>query len=160
MEREHKIDRRTWPAGPWDGEPDRVEWRHLGLPCLAVRASSGAWCGYVGLPPGHRWHGVSYEDVGADVHGGLTYGSPCQADGPICHVPAPGEPDDLWWIGFDCNHLYDLAPGHESLLNRLAFERGEDRSPMPGYRDIYRDLGYVRAEVERLAEQMAPGRAE
>ena len=51
------IDRSDWLPGPWDDEPDRVEWRDeaTGLPCLLRRGSPfiGVWCGYVALPPDH-----------------------------------------------------------------------------------------------------------
>src|SRR5438270_834768 len=91
------VDRSKWPHGPWDNEPDRAEFKHLGFPCLLVRQSqSGHWCGYVAVPPGHPWHGL--EDYAAyrldvEVHGGITYGNKCA--GKVCHVPAPGEPDDV-----------------------------------------------------------------
>lgn len=55
------IDRTGWPSGPWDDEPDRVEWRDeaTGLPCLALRNDMfGSWCGYVAVPPGHPVHGL------------------------------------------------------------------------------------------------------
>src|SRR6266436_107280 len=53
------IDRTGWTEGPWDQEPDRLEWKDAttGLTCLAVRNRFGAWCGYVGVPPTHAWHG-------------------------------------------------------------------------------------------------------
>lgn len=44
-----------WPVGPWTTEPDRVDFRHAGLPCILHRGFLGAWCGYAGVPPGHRW---------------------------------------------------------------------------------------------------------
>src|SRR5690606_29850193 len=110
-------DRSEWPPGPWDNEPeDTVECRVAGFPCLLVRGPSGAWCGYVGVPPGHSLHGKSYGDDAVDalnVHGGITYGGACQVGGHICHVPAPGEPDDVWWLGFDCNHSGDVSPNDE-----------------------------------------------
>src|SRR5437868_461399 len=99
---------RSIPPGPWDNEPDRLEWRHAGLPCLMNRNRSGVWCGYVAVPPGHPFHGASYDDertYDLPSHGGLTFSSTCS--GEICHVPQPGEPDDVWWFGFDCNHGYD-----------------------------------------------------
>lgn len=73
-------------SGPWKDEPDRVEWRCLGFPCLIVRNNSGALCGYVGVPPAHPWHGKKYDEVGAEVHGGLTYSRPCEEGGNICDV--------------------------------------------------------------------------
>jgi hypothetical protein len=139
--------------GPWIEEPDRVEWRAHGLPCLLVRAmysggGGGQWCGYVGVPPGHPWHGRALDDeVGhdIDVHGGVTYAAPCQ--GAVCHVPAPGEPDDVWWLGFDAAHAFDLQPGTRKLLADLDMPADLRRG------DTYRDVAYMRAECERLAEQ-------
>lgn len=134
--------------GPWQDEPDRLEWRSRGFACLVVRNIMGAWCGYVGVPPGHPWFGV--KDVDADVHGGVTFSGPCTESGHICHTPLPGEPE-VFWQGFDCNHAYDIAP----LM--LEIQRGiPDLPPLPpGFRDheSYRGVAYAKAEVERLAEQ-------
>lgn len=139
---EWKVDRTGWPRGPWDGEPDKVQFRtEAGFPGLVVRNRLGGLCGYVGVPKEHALHGVHYGDVDGrfDVHGGLTYSESCA--GHICHVPEPGEPDDVWWFGFDCVHCYDLAP---SML-RYGHCAGDE----------YRDLAYVRGEVESLARQLA-----
>jgi hypothetical protein len=58
----------------------------------------------------------------------------------ICHLPAPGEPDNVWWFGFDCAHSGDHSP---------AYDRG------PRYRGIYRTLEYVRGQCRSLAKQLA-----
>jgi hypothetical protein len=155
------LSREDWPAGPWDAEPeDRHEWRDeaTGLPCLMVRNPAGAWCGYVGVPPAHPFYGVEYSgcpykpacgdsycehspDHQVTVHGGLTYSNRCQ--GHICHVAQPGEPEP-WWLGFDCVHSGDLAPGmarfHSPALLKL---------------ETYKDAAYVRTEVASLAAQLA-----
>lgn len=135
------MNKQEWGPGPWQTEPDRIEWRTAaGLPALMVRQPNhGAWCGYVAVAPGHPAHGKSYDDVAVDVHGGLTYADACS--GSVCHVPAPGEPDDVWWLGFDCVHGGDLAPGNVGL--RLILGYG-----------IYRDVDYVQAECESLARQL------
>lgn len=147
-----EMDKSRWGKGPWDQEPDRLEWRDeaTGLPCLIVRNDMGALCGYAGVPKGHPWHGLNYTEVDGDieVHGGLTYANRCQ--GHICHVPAPGEPDDVWWFGFDCSHAFDLTPGLSAFLGRgFSFSREE----------TYRDVPYVREQVTRLAGQLAAARA-
>lgn len=137
-------DRIGWESGAWDDEPDRVEWRWLGPPrlaCLIVRGPSGALCGYVGVPPGHPYHGLDYQkcDV-VDVHGGLTYADKCAESGHICHVARPGEADDVWWLGFDCAHYGDRKPNHPPELR--------------AYGEAYRSIAYVRREVEQLAAQL------
>jgi hypothetical protein len=101
----------------------------------------GAWCGYVGTPPGHPWRDRDLEGDGAPaVHGGVTYQAPCHGD--VCHVPSPGEPDDVMWIGFDCAHAGDLI---------LIYQGGSG---------VYRDVAYARGEVEQLADQVRIARSE
>lgn len=147
------------PEGPWKSEPDKVSWIDdaTGLDCLIVRNRSGALCGYVGLPPGHPWHGMDYStdalmDVG--VHGGLTFADSCDENRPegICHVPAPGRPADVWWLGFDCAHYLDMSP-HEL---KTSMERNF-KYPFtdPRLEGTYRNVAYVTAECASLAEQLA-----
>lgn len=152
-----RIDRKRWGSGPWDGEPDRAEWRDAatGLPCLAQRIDMGTWCGYVAVPPEHRMHPHNAaarvaarerleKDPDADpddwleVHGGITYGSMCH--GLICHVPEPGESDDVFWFGFDCAHFRDMIP------DALLTHRGGETT--------YRTLEFVKAECAKLAAQL------
>lgn len=59
----------------------------------------------------------------------------------ICHLPGAGEPERVWWFGFDCSHAGDVAPGYE----RSYSDHG----------DVYRDIEYVKAEVRSLAKQLA-----
>src|SRR4051812_13771303 len=58
------IDKTGWGDGPWQSEPDKRQWHDeaTGLACLIVRGPMGALCGYVGLPPGHPWHGKEYHE--------------------------------------------------------------------------------------------------
>lgn len=94
-----------------------------------------------------------------DIHGGLTYAAGCKGD--ICHVPAEGEPDNVWWFGFDCAHAFDLCPEMAANLKKMkhlmppappglveAMERAD-------WRDVYRDVAYVTAECASLAKQLA-----
>lgn len=132
-----EIDKSKWGSGPWQDEPDRVEFEHLGFPCLIVRVPHGALCGYVAVPPGHPWHRRCYQtlDSEVDVHGGLTYSSECAGD--VCHQSKPGEPDDVWWLGFDHAHWGDFVPGIKSSRSQAR----------------YRTIDYVRDQCERLTLQ-------
>lgn len=175
IEHEYRsIDKGDWGDGPWQQEPDKVQWidEATGLPCLAVRNSDmGHWCGYVGVPEGHPAYGLDYSaadtlveegedgDGGLSVHGGLTFAGPCQEGDEatsICHVPAPGQPDKVWWLGFDCAHSWDIRPGHDALMARLGLPLL--RMPPPPTsrlpREVYRTLGYVQDECARLARQL------
>lgn len=131
---------------PWESEPDRVEWRAHGFPCLLRRNAMGVWCGYVAVPPGHPWHGVSPFDIEAYAHGGLNYGETCTE--LVCHVPEPGESDDVWWLGFDAAHGGDYAPKTAEALAKAG-----GSSALYGNHRDYRDLPYMQAQCEQLATQ-------
>lgn len=157
-----------WPAGPWDEEPDKVQWpdETTGLPCLAVRNRMGAWCGYVGLPAGHPWRDKSTDEMDVSVHGGLTFGpAPCMEDERfVCHVVHDKEEEDVQWIGFDCLHLNDTAPGmmaSEAFINEKVVAEGKkpfdlwsEREGEWFMRKSYKPLAYVTAEVTSLAAQV------
>ena len=153
---EHKVERPDWwPDGPWMTEPDKLNWKtEAGLPGMIVRNRSGALCGYVAVTKEHPLYRVEYSsgdwpdspEGQIDVHGGLTYSAACR--GSICHVPEPGEPDNVWWFGFDCAHCGDWTPAE------MAPYLGSYRT-MPGGREQYRDIEYVKREVESLARQLA-----
>lgn len=156
--KEMAIDKSTWGDGPWQSEPDRVDFVHAGFACLALRhPEHGNWCGYVAVPREHPAYGVKplKKDLDLDVHRGLNYGAKCS--GLICHVPQPGMPDDVWWLGFDCGHSFDLCPGREARFRSTvaALALAALRTMPPHFAEVYRPLPYVRAEIEGLAEQLA-----
>jgi len=106
-----------YPVRPWENEPDRAEWiqEPSGYKCLIVRNEiTGILCGYVGVPNGHTFWGIGYDEendelyaIQDDVHGGLTYSE---------------KRDDGWWyFGFDTNHYGDFAP----KLAELRIKQGD-----------------------------------
>jgi hypothetical protein len=124
------IDRSAWPTGPWDAElEDHHEWHYHGVACLMLRRVLGYWCGYVSVPLS------SVEKLGdlgdLDVHGGVSYS-------------APGD-ENAFWIGFHCDHHTDLAPGR-------ALCPIDPPDLFEGC--VYWEANQVRAEVERLADQV------
>jgi hypothetical protein len=147
----HKRD--EWLSGPWDGEPDKVQWQDEStqLPCLAVRNHMGAWCGYVGVAADHPLYRADYTRVDAEVHGGLTFANHCSPGDDesvgICHVPDDESEDNVWWFGFDCAHSNDLIPGLYSKLKDLGYRNDVNKG-------TYRTLGYVKTECQRLASQL------
>jgi hypothetical protein len=149
IEYRNVYDKSKWPRGPWDDEPDKVQWQDeaTGLPCMIRRSPiMGSWCGYVGVSPDHPAFGQDYnaiDDERISVHGGLAYAGGC-TDGvspeiSICHVVEPGEPDHVWWLGFDCGHAFDHSPALSYVLPDA----------------IYRDQSYIENEVRQLASQLA-----
>ena len=156
------LDKSSWGPGPWQDEPDKVQFvdRRTGLDCLVVRHGEyGHYCGYVGVPADHPLYKVEPSRIGVGVHGGVTGATLCQ-EGPeattVCHIPRPGRPDDVWWIGFDCAHAWDHKPGEISLFRSLHV--GDDLLDLmertAGHKR-YRDLKYVMGEVADLAQQIA-----
>lgn len=139
------IDKSSWGRGPWMDEPDKIQFEdeQTGLPCLIVRNRWGALCGYVGVSEGHPAYSKHYDAVEVEVHGGLTYAAPCSVNADetkhICHLPDPGEPDHVWWLGFDCSHAGDLDPAHAPVWHK----------------DQYRDIAYVKDQIRQLAQQLA-----
>jgi hypothetical protein len=172
------IDKHNWGDGPWKFEPDKVSWTDplTDLPCLIVRGPLGALCGYVGVEPGHPLHGVHDNesakifdcdgDCGEDghdactvdgnltAHGGVNFSSGCahgDEASSICHIPEPGRSDDVWWFGLDCAHSGDVTPKVNALLKSLSVDF---LRPTPRRGEIYRDLAYVKDQVEELALQL------
>lgn len=132
----------------WDTEPNRVEWKDeaTGYTCLIVRNDKmGNLCGYVAVSPGHPAHGKPYDDIEVSVHGGLTYSHECR--GEICRTQEPGEPEGVYWLGFDCAHSGDLVPGLLELTKNHGF-------PLEQWGNRYRNIAYVKAECVDLARQL------
>jgi hypothetical protein len=132
------IDKSTWGEGPWQTEPDELDWTDAvtGLRCRILRnPRMGMLCGYVEVPPEHPLFGRHYDGVNArvEVHGGATFAE---------------EEDGLWWIGFDCGHTWDIAPGMDAMLPPYVRERNRGR-PV-----VYRSFDYVHDQCTALAWQI------
>lgn len=143
------IPKETWGYGPWMAEPDKVQWNDesTGLVCLAVRNQwRGGWCGYVGVPPEHRYFSTSHANISdvMVVHGGLDYSGFCQSENEeygICHKPDPGQPEEVWWFGFSCQHAVDICPAITDLDGDQQFA-------------TYKDLHFVKQECRQVAQQL------
>lgn len=64
---------------------------------------------YVALPPGHPYHGVDYDDIPVDIHGGLTYWSMKNKDDEFRHTweGFAHIPEWHWIVWFDTCHYGD-----------------------------------------------------
>lgn len=146
--------KKQWGPGPWQDEPDRIEFKHAGFDCLLVRnVHMGNWCGYVAVPQDHAAAGWAYDDVPVGVHGGLTYAGSCE--GIICHS-TDEEFDGVYWFGFDCAHYMDEIPGMLAIRKMMAekmprFDVADPFRP----KMIYRTAEWARGQTENLAQQLA-----
>ena len=143
MKRAHvsMTDKRQWGDGPWQSEPDELEFidKATGYACRILRAwATGSLCGYVGVRADHPDYHKPYDDVNVEVHGGLSFAA------HMLNEPA------LWWLGFDCAHFGDIQPRIRAIcrdyLGWNDSEWGHER---------YRTIDYVREELARLAQQLA-----
>jgi hypothetical protein len=92
------------PNGEWSGEPDLLEFEVYGFKCYAKRHDSmGHLCGYIQVDADHPWYGKGYDEIDADVHGGMTY-------------------SDKGEFGFDCAHAGDLVPKMYALTGHTFDE--------------------------------------
>jgi hypothetical protein len=136
------------------GKPDLMEWHRRE--------------GREPMPDDKPVPGIGDAILAIEVHGGLTFADECApGDDPsrgICHVPDPGEPDHVWWFGFDCAHAGDFAPEIDAVSRKVTPpEEWERRNKVlglgapTGWGDIiaYRDLAYVERECASLARQLA-----
>jgi hypothetical protein len=159
------VDRRGWAPGPWDDEPDKVEWRDIatGAPCIAIRnLYLGFWCGYVAVPPGHPWHGLPPDDVHPGTLREINFTGACDPDTwpepRLCHTPQPGEPAQVWWIGFDCGYARDYAPS-ESLIRHPGLDESARRRGGHLICRPYRSLAYVTVECAAIARAIVAAAA-
>lgn len=107
----------------------------------------------MGVAEGHPWYGKGYSDVDAYAHGGLTFANKCQPGEDesrgVCHIPAPGEPDHVWWFGFNCAHAWDRSQQDEMYAKTRVY-------PFTAYCDeTYKPSAYVQRECAELAAQVA-----
>ena len=130
---------------PWEHEPDNEEWidATTGYKCTIWRhPTHGQLNGYVAIPKGHKCHGASEETINnqVEVHGGLTYVGTDKETGELV-------------VGFDTNHADDFAP--KLVQTIMQYSSWEDAELELQSRGTYRTFEWVKAEVLRLAQQLA-----
>lgn len=130
---------------PWEHEPDNEEWidATTGYKCTIWRhPTHGQLNGYVAIPKGHKCHGASEETINnqVEVHGGLTYMGTDKETGEFV-------------VGFDTNHHNDFAP--KLVQTIMQYSSWEDAELELQSRGTYRTFEWVKAEVLRLAQQLA-----
>ena len=133
LEAEHKL-KLLIPDRPWETEPNHKEWTEASTKykCEIKRNEiTMALCGYVTVPKNHHYYGLGYNDVMANVHGGLTY-------------------SNKGTFGFDCAHAGDLTPGVLLSVLKSAKDPSE-YAELTLAHDTYRTFEWVVKETEDLA---------
>ena len=140
------------------------------FPCSIYKHDSlGHLCGYIGVPTSHPWYGKDYDEVEADVHGGLTYfGS------EKLHFRPSRERSDYLrehslakdWDDEEYSRLprWDIEERAEAFPHNtgldvwwLGFDCAHLGDSVPGVSEngVLRDEAFVRTELESLTTQAA-----
>lgn len=132
--------------------PDFNEWARVGLP---VPPEGSRMRSMMSEP---RWSCSHQIDSLIEVHGGVTYA------GPMTAINDEHEEHFDWGFGFDTGHAGDVTPAMDATLRMIylskpggAAEWAEHVRIMHSgpFGNTYKNLAYVKAETERLAEQLA-----
>lgn len=106
-------------------------WLYKGFVCYIIHHDTfDTYNGYVEIPRDHPIHGVDYDSINIDVHGGVTYGDKNEITGEFT-------------IGFDTNHFGDAYGEnvHPDLKNSLNS-------------GTYRDITFVENETNGIVNQL------
>lgn len=140
------IDKSRWLRGPWDNEPDKVQWvdEATGLPCVIRRSPLGSLAGYVGVMDPERNHPARSGKFCVPVTFGDYFWDPrLYEEPPFSHsvdygYHFVGGDKNLFYIGFHAGHDGDFCPA----------------PPIRGNPRNYRDIGYVRDRCSELAGEI------
>lgn len=159
-DREFMLPQGGWTAVEGGGTYKDYEY-------LIVLNTTGHRCGYVAIPPEHRYSQTpeeerttishkykhyGYEKLDIHCHGGLTFMSPSHGLKDLLTTPC----NDMW-IGFDCGHCDD-AIDKEALRKYYGEEAYEKRA---SYIDAMSDLDqsvkpftFVEKECHYIIDQL------
>ena len=100
---------------------------------------NGYLCGYVGVHEGYEVYKKNYSELNDrsiyQVHGGLTFSNYMKS---LSY-------NNLWYIGFDCNHYADLCPIAHPGLTRLL-ETSNFKT--------YKTFEFVMSELYKLSDSL------
>lgn len=156
---------------PWEDEPDAYGWwgDDARYPCAVRRGPWGAWCGYVGVPADHPWHGKDYSasvpagdalerKITLDEVGVLNVFMAIFRD----HREGYSEIALLVRCHGGLTYADDEVPGELKDARAtwwFGFDCGHAGDLMPGlrlgYEGEYRRFEFVLAACEQLAEDLA-----
>lgn len=156
------------PTDSWPPEENRVEFDAEGLRCVMIRHD--VWCGYVGVPSDHPWHGLPRNSIikptktmlerhfdqgmgpfdlmihalsGRDAEDGIEICMALHVHGGVTWAEdhVPNEePDGLWWFGFDCGHAGDLNPAMNEQLGREMLKSFMPPETFAALESVFKDM--------------------
>jgi hypothetical protein len=73
--KDKSLDRSSWKPGPWDNEPDFIEWTtRAGYPAWGGRLPSGAWFGIIEAPYPKEYGQQFHHTMRDKYEGKITFG--------------------------------------------------------------------------------------
>jgi hypothetical protein len=161
-----------WPPGPWQDEPDRLEWKdeRTGLACKILREMRlGQLNGYVGVPPTHPYSGWQFSDDIKLAPGDLKDSTINDVGIFEAFIYAMRGADERGTIplGMTLKTHRGITFSGQMINDAAAlwwfgFDCGHCDDLSPGMlsmrmslpHQVYRDLDYVKKEVTALAFQL------
>jgi hypothetical protein len=170
-------------AKAWETEPEEESFEASEMHCVLRRMPNGVWAGYVALPVTHALYRqrrdvrvcvpdafasralhtrrVAIADVRGIVPATLAGLSEAPASllldvhGGIRFTGMLNDMTDRWYIGFDCGQSWDFIPNDPWIENARGSTDPERADALFRTPADYRTIDYARAELRRLAEQVA-----
>ena len=133
---------------------------------LIVLNMLGHRCGYVAIPPSHKYsntpikkcnffgkehHSYDYDSLDIECHGGLTFMSPDHGLKNLLTTPCTDQ-----WIGFDCGHCYDKSD-YDAMEKYFGREYAEARFKYCSSLEdgnIVRTFEYVEIQCKSIIDQL------
>lgn len=133
---------------PWENEPNRYVFSYKGYRCLIRRTDLKILCGYVGIPPCHKYYGKSADELqNIDCHGGLTFSDRFKAEDAGEQNLTSEDNDGYWYIGFDAAHAWDLVP-------YMVEEYGHHELFQHAHTGTYKDMNYMIEQCKKIVDQL------
>lgn len=143
------FDKRGWPRGPWDDEPDLVIFASATKPrfrCVLWRnPDSGAFGGYVGLTKKHPLYGFDLKEPriqALEVFSEVSFSEAYPFD----------RTRQLWYVGFTSDIVVDYCPGLKAAYLHATTDlvRRADLGELPNAEFSAAKVAEARARLPEL----------
>jgi len=145
--------------------------KYKDLEYLVVLNMHGHRCGYVAIPPNHKYANTpieqrklefndyvkeyehyDYDKLNIECHGGLTFMDKHHGLKDLLSIPC-----DDFWIGFDCGHCWD-SPDIEAYVKYFGNDEFEKRKSffdaISKYGEGIRSYAYVENQCHSIIDQL------
>lgn len=134
-------------------EPDKYRFSWKGFDCFIIRHPEYLCLnGYVAItklsPRFYQKDCFDKDFPDIECHGGFTFSNSTLKWWKI------KKRKSAWWLGFDCNHYLDFAPGFVFTTEKILGKECVDREELENGRSTYKNLDYVINECKGIVNQI------